>query len=91
MWQIFALVLTVLGSTFIYLSNKHQGFIKKPVAKVWRVIGYLCTLCSLVFWLQTLVVSSAVFIWLFTSVVALIIIPLISLNKSLTKPKEKLS
>ncbi len=91
MWQVFALVLTVLGSTFIYLSNKNQGFINKPVAKVWRLIGYLCTLCSLVFWLQTLVVSAAIFIWIFTSVVALIVIPLISLNTSLTKQKEKLS
>ena len=91
MWQIFALVLTILSSTFIYLSNKHQGFIKKPIAKIWRVIGYLCALCSLAVWLQILVVSSAVFIWLFTSVVALIIIPLISLNTSLTKPKKKLS
>lgn len=91
MWQVLAIVLTVLGSTFIYLSNKRQGFINKPITKVWRIVGYLCLLCSLLFWLQAFVISAAIFTWLFTSVVAMIVIPLISLNTSANNQKGRSS
>ena len=79
--QLFALGITLIGVFILYLTNKHQSFIHKPLAKLWRIPSYLCFLLALSIWLQLLAISAAVFIWLFTTMSALIAIPLISLIK----------
>lgn len=79
--QLLALGITLLGAFILYITNKHQHFIRKPLAKLWRIISYLCCLAALVIWLQLLAVSAAVFIWFFTAISALIVIPLIALIK----------
>lgn len=83
MWQILAIILAVTATILFYLSNKHQGYLLKPINKFWRVMGYFCFIFSLVAWLQVLVVSAAIFIWLFTNITIMTVIPLLSLNKRL--------
>lgn len=79
MWQFLALMATLMGATFIYLSNKHQSIFSKPLNKFWRLIGVVLCLLALCIWLQVFVVSSAIFIWLFTLSVTLICIVLLTL------------
>jgi len=79
MWQLVALTLTVVGASFIYLSNKNQRVIVKPIAKKWRLAGGFLCVMSLVAWLQLLVTSAAIFTWLFTLNIVLVCIPLLTL------------
>lgn len=85
MWQVLAIMLSVFGSMLLYLSNKHQGYFLKPINKFWRVIGYFCFILSLFAWFQVLVVSAAIFTWIFTTTTLMIVIPLLSLHKGVTK------
>lgn len=87
MWQFIALLLTVCGATLFYFTNKHQRYISTPLPKLWRLLALICCLSALYFWLQLYVTSSALFTWLFTSSVALIGIPLLSLSKKLCRAK----
>lgn len=82
MWQTSALFITCLAVTFIYLSNEHQAMIKYTLSKKIRIVGYFCWLCALAFWLEILTTSAAIFMWLLTSVVLFILLPLLSLCKS---------
>ncbi|MCI2282434.1 hypothetical protein L3081_02275 [Colwellia sp. MSW7] len=79
MSQFIALMITLIGATFIYLSNKHQTIFSKPLNKFWRLIGLVLCLLALFVWLQIFVTSSAVFIWLFTLNIVLVCIPLMTL------------
>lgn len=79
MWQLVALVLTVVGTVFLYLSNKNQRVIIRPLAKTWRFIGSVFCVLSLVMWLQLLVTSAAIFTWIFTLSIALVCLPLLTL------------
>ncbi len=88
MWQFIALMITLIGATFIYLSNKHQTIFSKPLNKFWRLIGLVFCLSALLVWLQLLVTSSAIFIWLFTLSVALVCIPLLMLLPVFSKFKR---
>lgn len=88
MWQFIALIITIIGVTFIYLSNRHQTMFSKPLAKLWRWIGLIFCFLALFIWLQLLVVSSAVFTWLFTFSVALVCVPLLSLTPLFSKFKR---
>jgi hypothetical protein len=87
MWQFIALMLTIFGAVLIYLTNKNQNFTANPLAKFWRLFGFICGLLALFVWLQLHVTSSAIFTWLFTSSVALICIPLLSLHKIFRRHK----
>lgn len=89
MWQTIALSMTFLGAVIIYLTNKNQQFIKLPLSKRWRLVGYSSLLLAFVAWLPVQVFSAALFLWLFTCSTALIVIPLLSLtmlNASHKKP-----
>ena len=89
MWQILAVLLIAVGATLIYLTNKHQGFIKRPLAKLWRMVGCFCCLLALLIWLQLLVTIAAICIWLFTLIVTLQCIPLLSLQFNVVNKKGK--
>ncbi|MCJ8294364.1 MAG: hypothetical protein MJK15_08150 [Colwellia sp.] len=88
MWQFIALVLTLMGVTLLYLSNKHQKFIASPLTKVYRLLGYIMTFLALLSWMQLYVVSASICIWLFTSNVVLVCVPLLSLHKKFRNNKE---
>lgn len=86
MWQFLALIFICIGVLFVYSTNKNQGFFGKPLAKKWRIIGYIFWLISLVIYLQSHVFSAAFFIWFFTLSTSLVCIPLLSL---LINPNKK--
>ena len=88
MWPFLALLLAVVGAILIYLTNKNQGFIQKPLVKLWRIGTLICWSLALLVWLKLYVMSAAVFIWLFTIIIILICIPLLSINKDLENKKE---
>ena len=92
MWLILALSFSVLGVIIIYLTNKNQGFKKKPLPKKWRIVGGLFWLLALLAWLQAYALSAAFFIWLFIISIMLICTPLMTLplvfNKK-SKPTNK--
>ncbi|MEI6894849.1 MAG: hypothetical protein V5789_09520 [Colwellia sp.] len=79
MWQLVALILTVVGTAFLYLSNKNQRVIIRPLAKAWRLIGGVFCVLSLAVWWQLLVTSAAIFTWIFTLSIALVCLPLLTL------------
>ena len=79
MWISVALGLTVAGASLLYLSNKNQRVIIRPLAKTWRLVGGFFCILSLVVWLQLLVTSAAIFTWFFTLSTALVCIPLLTL------------
>ncbi len=87
MWLFLGLLVTLLGATLLYLSNKNQHVITRPLTKSWRLIGIVCCLLALLIWLQLFVVSAAIFTWLFTLNVALVGIPLLTLNQFFCKNK----
>lgn len=89
MWQFIALMVTLIGATFIYLTNKHQTILSKPLTKIWRLFGSIFCLLALLIWLQLFVMSSAIFTWLFTLNVALVCIPFLTLSPFLSTLKDK--
>jgi membrane protein YdbS with pleckstrin-like domain len=89
-WQFIALLLTIISATLIYLTNKHQTLISNTLPKYWRLIGYINSVLALFSWLQLYVLSASIFIWLFTSIVTLICIPLLNLYKNLRYKKESI-
>jgi hypothetical protein len=91
MWQFLALMLTVVGSVFIYLTNKNQTVISSPMAKSWRLLGYILCVFALFMWLQIYVISAAIFTWIFTLNVALVCIPLLGLSPIFTQHKGELN
>ncbi|HBF45765.1 hypothetical protein CXF78_09395 [Shewanella sp. 11B5] len=88
MWPLLALLLTVIGAMLIYLTNKNQQFIQKPLVKAWRFGTLTYWLLALLIWLKLYTMSAAVFIWLFTIIIFVICIPLLSINGYLVKPKR---
>jgi hypothetical protein len=91
MWQFLAMMLTVVGSVIIYLTNKNQRVLFSPMAKTWRLLGYILCIFALFVWLQIYVMSAAIFTWIFTLNVALVCIPLLGLSNIFTKHKGKLN
>ncbi|MGL1957338.1 MAG: hypothetical protein OCD00_08490 [Colwellia sp.] len=87
MWIIVAIILSFLGGVFLYLSNKHQRFLSKPLTKYWRIVGYLMMAFAFIAWWQTHAVSASIFLWLFTLSVVLMCIPLLSLLIGFNKHK----
>ena len=61
----FALILMFIsGCSVIYLTQKHQNWLKKPLdKKPWRYIGYLTLLFSLYGFLSIYSTGAAVFVW----------------------------
>ena len=79
MWQVLALSFTMMGGVLMYLTNKHQQFINKAIPKKWRLTSYLFLILALFFWLQSNVLSAALFLWIFITTTVFICIPLIGL------------
>ncbi len=80
MFTFLSLLLTFTGAAVLYLTNKNQNLMTKPLVKYWRWVTLLCWSISLFLWLSLFVVSAAIFIWILTIIIALTVIPLLSLN-----------
>ncbi|MCT8986051.1 hypothetical protein [Shewanella phaeophyticola] len=80
MFTFLSLLATFIGAAVLYLTNKNQKIIARPLIKYWRLITIFCWGISLFIWVSLFVVSAAIFIWLFTIIIALTIVPLLSLN-----------
>ncbi|MDP2562693.1 hypothetical protein [Psychrobium sp. 1_MG-2023] len=79
--QFLAILLTVIGAGLTYLSNKNQRLIATKLVAKWAYSGISLMLISFALWLQLFSGAVAFFIWVFTSAMALTIIPLLSLLK----------
>lgn len=90
MWQLVALIFTVVGAAFFYLSNKNQRVIIRPITKMWRLIGGVFCVLSLVVWLQLLVTSAAIFIWIFTLNIAFVCLPFLTLFRGYEKKQGQI-
>ena len=84
-WSLLALLLSTAGSVVIYLTNKNQNLIRKPINKVWRVATLLSWTLALCIWVNFYVMSTAFFIWLFTITILVICVPLLSLFNKVGK------
>lgn len=62
--QALFIFLCCLGSTLVYLSNRHQGLLSKPLTlRPWRWLGYLFILLALAGLLSTTSLASAIMTW----------------------------
>ena len=81
MFQITALMLTLVGTTMIYATSKQQKLLSQALPKPLIVVGLSLLLLALLSWAQLLTTTAAVFTWLFTVVALLICIPFTTLIK----------
>ncbi|KZZ45229.1 MAG: hypothetical protein MK185_14805 [Saccharospirillaceae bacterium] len=72
-----SIITTTLSILILYLTNKHQKLLSKPLSLSWRWLGYLLlaislmsisvidmTSASLVFWLMQLMLQAILLPWL---------------------------
>ncbi len=81
MFVTLACISTLIGALVVYLVNKNQRLLNKPLAGNSILSGYLCLLMAFIFWYQFLTPAAAVFMWLMTSALFFITIPLLTLLK----------
>ncbi|NRA52520.1 MAG: hypothetical protein HRU23_00045 [Gammaproteobacteria bacterium] len=76
MFKIALVTLVVFGVLIVYLTNKHQKIMVKPLNKKCRYAGYLLILFSLLGWLNILTTAAGFFLWLMIIFNALMLVPL---------------
>jgi len=81
MWQFLALMLTLLSTLILYLTNRHQRLLTMTIPKKWRIASAFLWLGSLLVWLQLYTNSAAIFLWLLSTMLLAKSIPLLSLLK----------
>lgn len=79
MFQLMALVLTLIGTTLIYLTRKHQRVLKQRLPTPIALIGLSLLMAALLSWLQLLTTTAAIFTWLFTAISLFACIPFLTL------------
>jgi len=75
MFQLAAGLTVLLGTLLLYLTNKHQRLLSKPLPKNIRLLGYISLIGALIIWLQIMPLSTAIFIWLMVTMLSLTCIP----------------
>ncbi|QYK00886.1 hypothetical protein [Shewanella psychrotolerans] len=79
MFQAMALVLTIIGTTLIYLTRKHQRVLRQRLPAPVALMGISILLAALLSWLQLLTTTAAVFTWIFTAISLFACIPFLTL------------
>ncbi|MFZ6875167.1 hypothetical protein ACO0LF_24135 [Undibacterium sp. Di27W] len=80
--SILFLLLTVLGSTLLYLSHRHQGWLAQALpVKPWRTIASLMIMMALACGWQVYSPTTTIFAWLVISMLVLSLLPFLSLLK----------
>lgn len=77
-----AFVLALSGTVCVYLTNRNQRMLVRPLAHHYRVTGYIQLGVSFLCFLSAMSVASAVFTWLATLMITLVAVPFISLIKT---------
>lgn len=75
MLQLAACLTVIIGALLLYLSNKHQRILDKPLPKNVRLLAYLSLIGALIVWLQIMPVDTALFIWLMVTMLTLTCVP----------------
>ncbi|QQX79412.1 hypothetical protein JK628_18055 [Shewanella sp. KX20019] len=82
MFQVSALMLTLVGVGIIYATSKHQRLLQDTLPKPLAWVGSSLLLFALLSWMQLLTTTAAIFTWLFTIVALLICVPFTTLTKT---------
>ena len=82
MEPLLAITLTFSGSVIFYLTNKNQRLRTKPLSRKWRLTACALMIFALAFWLNSVSMTAAIFIWLLTLFVLLGSCPFLALVKS---------
>jgi len=82
MLQLMALIFTLSAVFIFYACNKNQKLLQKLLPKKLSILGYIFLIMALLMWTQAMSLTSAVLIWLMSTMLFLISVPLISLLKS---------
>jgi len=79
----FALILMFIsGCVAIYLTQKHQNWLKKSlVIKPWRYLGYIALSLSLFGFFSIYSTGAAVFVWFALLMLIFAILPFLTLIK----------
>ncbi|MBU2979910.1 hypothetical protein [Alteromonas sp. C1M14] len=77
-----AFILALSGTVFVYLTNRQQRILVRPLPHLYRFVGYAQLGISLVCFLLTLSVASAFFTWLSALMITLVAVPFVSLVKA---------
>jgi len=81
MIKITLMLIFISGCCAIYLTQKHQNWLKKGLPKrPWRYIGYLALLTSFIGCLYFYSASAAIFVWIALLMLIFGIIPFLSLT-----------
>ncbi|KZN34126.1 hypothetical protein N483_25255 [Pseudoalteromonas luteoviolacea NCIMB 1944] len=72
-------ILIGIGTLLLYLSNRHQRLLDKPLAKPMQKVGYAFAAIAIVIGAYYFVGSAGFFIWLLMLMVALFSLPLLML------------
>lgn len=78
-FQISALMLTLVGVAIIYATSKHQRLLQDTLPKPLAWVGTSLLLFALLSWMQLLTTTAAIFTWIFTVVALLICLPFTTL------------
>lgn len=91
MLLLLAILLTVITVLLLYCSNKHQRLLAKPLARRWRFAAIACLLNAAGCAGWQLTTPAAVFFILLLIMLALMLVPLMSLLRAERKPVDNRS
>ncbi|NMM39866.1 hypothetical protein [Pseudoalteromonas arctica] len=81
MLQLIAIVILFLATTLLYCSNRHQRLFNKPIAKGWRQLAFILCIIAIGLACYAFSHAAAVFFIILILMLALMIMPFISLLK----------
>ncbi|MBQ4809713.1 hypothetical protein A7985_04275 [Pseudoalteromonas luteoviolacea] len=76
MYSFLIVLLVSAGTLLLYLANRHQRLVKKPLTYLFKPVGYMFLLLGGVTALINFSVSAGVFVWLMLLMTTLFSIPL---------------
>lgn len=79
MLTLIAVLLTMVGSVLVYVSNKNQRLLRQQQPLLWRYCGYLLIAVALAVWMVAISFISALFIWFLTTSLVISLIPFVAL------------
>ncbi|NKF49069.1 hypothetical protein G3R49_00575 [Shewanella sp. WXL01] len=84
MFQISAVLLTLIGVILIYVTTRHQRLLSAPHPRIFAALGCCILMLALLSWMQLLTTIAAIFTWVFTVITLMMCVPF----STLLKPKE---
>ena len=81
MLQLTLILILFTAISLLYLSNRHQRLLNKPIAKSWRKFAFLLLVFAIPLASYAFSYTAAAFFILLMIMLALILIPFVSLIK----------